>query len=321
MPDWFSTQLDRGSGSILVDGRSQSTTGKKEGQTAMGHCFTIIAAGAMGSAVARRMHERGATVRTSLAGRSAASARRAAECGMVTVDSDRNLVEGVDIVLSIVPPGEAVALAERLQPVLAAAAHKPLYIDCNAVNPTTVARIVAVLAPSGAPFVDGGIIGAPPKLDGPGPRFYLSGHAGGQAAILRDYGVDVRLLEGPPGAASALKMSYAGITKGLTALGTAMILGAAANGSAPVLLTELAESQPNLLAYLRRSMPDMYPKAYRWVAEMREVAGFLADDSGSSRIYEGMAGLYQSIAKAAAAERGPGNAISTLDGILAHETK
>jgi L-threonate 2-dehydrogenase len=83
----------------------------------------------------------------------------------------------------------------------------------------------------------------------------------------------------------------------------------------------LAESQPNLLAYLRRSMPDMYPKAYRWVAEMREVAGFLADDSGSSRIYEGMAGLYQSIAKAAAKERGSGNAISTLDGILAHETK
>jgi len=45
----------------------------------MGHVFTIIAPGAMGSAVARRMTERGATVRTSLAGRSAASIRRAAE--------------------------------------------------------------------------------------------------------------------------------------------------------------------------------------------------------------------------------------------------
>jgi 3-hydroxyisobutyrate dehydrogenase-like beta-hydroxyacid dehydrogenase len=287
----------------------------------MGHCFTIIAAGAMGSAVARRMHERGATVRTSLAGRSAASARRAAECGMVAVDSDRALVEGVDIVLSIVPPGEAVALAERLVPVLAGAARKPLYIDCNAVNPTTVARIVAVLAPSGVPFIDGGIIGAPPKQEGAGPRFYLSGHPAAQAAILRDYGVDIRLLDGPLGAASALKMSYAGITKGLTALGTAMMLGAAANGSAAALLAELGESQPNLLAYLRRGMPDMYPKAYRWVAEMREVAGFLADDSGASQIYEGMAGLYQSIANAAAEPCGPSSVISTLDGILAHATK
>ena len=287
----------------------------------MGHRFTIIAPGAMGSAIARRMHERGATVRTSLAGRSAASARRAAESGMLAVDSDRELVEGVDIVLSIVPPGDAVALAERLQPVLAAVARKPLYIDCNAVNPTTVARIVAVLAPSGVPFVDGGIIGAPPKGDGAGPRFYLCGHAAGQAAILRDYGVDVRLLDGPLGAASALKMSYAGITKGLTALGTAMMLGAAANGSAAALLAELAESQPNLLAYLRRGMPDMYPKAYRWVAEMREIAGFLADDSGASQIYDGMAGLYQSIAKAAAEARISGNAIATLDGVLAGGTK
>jgi L-threonate 2-dehydrogenase len=287
----------------------------------MGHCFTVIAAGAMGSAVARRMHERGATVRTSLAGRSTASAQRAAESAMVAVASDRELVEGVDIVLSIVPPSDAVALAERLQPVLAAAARKPLYIDCNAVNPTTVARIVAVLAPSGTPFVDGGIIGAPPKREGPGPRFYLSGQAANQAAMLRDYGLDVRLLKGPLGAASALKMSYAGITKGLTALGTAMMLGAAANDSAAALLAELAESQPNLLAYLRRSVPDMCPKAYRWVAEMREIAGFLADDSGASRIYEGMAGLYQHIAKAAAEGGGPGNAISTLDDVLAHETK
>src|SRR5260370_1181089 len=122
--------------------------------------------------------------------------------------------------------------------------------------------IIAVLAPSGAPLVDGGIIGGPPKLDGPGPRFYLSGHAAGQAAILRDYGVDVRLLEGPLGAASALKMSYAGITKGLTALGTAMMLGAAANGSAAALLAELAESQPNLLAYHPPSMPPLYPQAH-----------------------------------------------------------
>jgi 3-hydroxyisobutyrate dehydrogenase-like beta-hydroxyacid dehydrogenase len=282
----------------------------------MGHIFTIIAPGAMGSAVARRMHERGATVRTSLAGRSAASARRAAEAGMIAVESDRDLVEGVDIVLSIVPPGEAIGLGERLLPLLAATSRKPLVIDCNAVNPTTAARIATILAPGGAAFVDGGIIGGPPKLDGPGPRFYLSGPAAGDAAMLRDYGVDIRLLDGAVGAASALKMSYAGITKGLTALGSAMMLGAAANGSAAALLEELGDSQPNLLAYLRRSVPDMYGKAYRWVAEMREIAGFLGEGAGSGQIYEGMAQLYGSIASAAAAERGPGNAVATLEGVL-----
>jgi putative dehydrogenase len=262
------------------------------------------------------MHERGATVRTSLAGRSAASARRAAEAGMIAVESDRDLVEGVDLVLSIVPPGEAIGLGERLLPLLAATSRKPLVIDCNAVNPTTAARIATILAPGGAAFVDGGIIGGPPKLDGPGPRFYLSGPAAGDAAMLRDYGVDIRLLDGAVGAASALKMSYAGITKGLTALGSAMMLGAAANGSAAALLEELGDSQPNLLAYLRRSVPDMYGKAYRWVAEMHEIAGFLGEGAGSGQIYEGMAQLYESIAAAAAAERGPGNAVATLEGVL-----
>ncbi len=111
-------------------------------------------------------------------------------------------------------------------------------------------------------------------------------------------------------------MSYAGITKGLTALGTAMMLGAAANGSAAALLEELGHRQPNLLAYLRRSVPDMYGKAYRWVAEMHEIAGFLGEGAGSSQIYEGMAQLYGSIASAAAAERGPGNAVATLEGVL-----
>ena len=287
----------------------------------MGHTFTIIAPGAMGSAVARRMHQRGAIVRTSLAGRSAASARRAAECGMTAVEAERDLVEGVDIVLSIVPPGEAVTLAARLQAALSSVAHKPLVIDCNAVNPGTVGQIAKALAPGGAPFVDGAIIGPPPKLDGAGPRFYLSGADAARAEILRDYGVDVRFLDGPLSAASALKMSYAGITKGLTALGTAMMLGAAANGSAAALIAELAESQPNLLAYLRRSVPDMYGKAYRWVAEMREVAGFLGEDAPANRIYEGMAQLYGNVAAAAVEIRAPGNAITTLDGVLAGGVK
>ena len=236
---------------------------------------------------------------------------------MSAVENDRALVEGVDIVLSIVPPGEAVGLAERLLPLLAAASRKPLVVDCNAINPATAARIAAILAPSGAAFADGGIIGGPPKLDGPGPRFYLSGPATGDAAILREYGVDIRLLDGAIGAASALKMSYAGITKGLTALGSAMMLGAAASGSAAALLKELGDSQPNLLAYLRRSVPDMYGKAHRWVAEMDEIAGFLGEDSPSGRIYQGMAQFYDSIATAAAADRAPGNPVATLDSVLA----
>src|SRR6266705_1709011 len=78
-------------------------------------------------------------------------------------------------------------------------------------------------AAAGAPFVDAGIIGGPPKPGGKGPAFYASGADAPRFAALRDHGLDVRVLDGAIGAASGLKMSYAGITKGFTAIGTASL--------------------------------------------------------------------------------------------------
>ena len=99
------------------------------------------------------------------------------------------------------------------------------------------------------------------------------------------HGLDIRVLEGPIGAASALKMSYAGITKGFTALGAAMALAATRAGAAEALHRELADSQPALLGWLTRQVPRMYPKAYRWVAEMEEIAGFIgAPDAGGTML-------------------------------------
>src|SRR6476661_5182719 len=79
----------------------------------MGETIAVIAMGEMGSGVARRLHERGATVITSLAGRSAASGARAQKAGAIPVATDDELAAQADFILSIVPPGDAVALAER----------------------------------------------------------------------------------------------------------------------------------------------------------------------------------------------------------------
>jgi 3-hydroxyisobutyrate dehydrogenase-like beta-hydroxyacid dehydrogenase len=283
----------------------------------MGHVFTVVAPGMMGSAVAARLHERGATVRTTLSGRSAASAARAAAAGMTDVARDADLVEGVDIILSIVPPGDAVGLAERFAPLLAAVQRKPLYVDCNAVSPVTATAIAEVIVPTGAELVDGGIIGGPPKAGYGGPNVYVSGAAAPEARLLRDYGLEIRVLDGPVGAASALKLSYAGLTKGLTALGTAMFLGAAASGSDGALIAELGESQKEMLAWLRRQIPGSYDKAYRWVAEMQEISEFLEPNDGAAQIYAGAAQLYEFIAAANAAPRSPENAVAVLDSVLA----
>ena len=253
----------------------------------------IIAQGGMGAACAGRLRDNGVRVVTSLEGRSEASARRAAAAGMTAVSDSE--IAAADFVLSIVPPNEALPLAQRLAPALTAANKKPVYADCNAVSPDTVREIAKVIEATGCPFVDAGIIGGPPRTGYDGPIFYYSGAADSGIERLNECGLVFRQVEGPAGAASALKMSYAGITKGLTAVGSAMILAAERAGVAEALRAELASSQPNLLAYFTRSVPDMFGKAYRWVPEMEEIAHF-SGDPASRDMYEAIAALYRQLA-------------------------
>jgi 3-hydroxyisobutyrate dehydrogenase-like beta-hydroxyacid dehydrogenase len=261
----------------------------------MSPTVAIIAPGAMGAAVGGRLAENGLTVLTSLAGRSAASAARAKAFGLRPV-SDAEIV-AADLLLSIVPPGDALALARRLAPLLREAGRKPLYVDCNAVNPATAEEIGAVLAAVECPYVDGGIIGQPPQPGAKGPRFYAAGAEARRFAELARFGLDVVVLDSPIGAASALKMSYAGCTKGLIALGSAMILAAQRAGAGEALRRELSQSQPALLAWLTRSVPGMYAKAYRFVGEMEEIASFVGTERPEHLFFEGAAGLYTRLAE------------------------
>jgi putative dehydrogenase len=277
----------------------------------------IIAQGTMGSGIGRRLRESGAEVRTLLSGRSPRSAERARAAGMVAAADERALLEGADFFLSILPPGEAEPLARRLAPTFAELERKPLYLDCNAVSPQTAVAIGEIVAATGAHFVDAGIIGGPPQPSRKGPAIYASGEHVREALPLKDWGLDLRAMDGPIGAASGIKMSYAGITKGTTAIGTAMLLGAARFGCAEALVSELADSQPQLLAYFRAGIPRMYDKAYRWVAEMEEISAFLERNPPSCDIYAAIARLYDYLAAQHAEERpGRDNAIRTLDRVL-----
>jgi L-threonate 2-dehydrogenase len=254
----------------------------------------VIAPGMMGSAVGQRLVENGIEVRTLLAGRSEATVARAKAAGMVGVSDEQAVAS--DIILSILPPGDALGLAERLAPALRATPKKPIFVDCNALNPGTVLRIAKVIEETGATFVDGGIIGGPPKPGSKGTKIYLSGEAAARVAELTKYGLQMPIQPGPIGAASAMKMSYAGITKGFTALGAAMMLAASRAGTAEDLKAELSSSQPALFGWLTRQVPNMYSKAYRWVAEMEEIAQFVGEDPAARQFYEGAARLYERIA-------------------------
>ncbi|HEY1933677.1 MAG TPA: DUF1932 domain-containing protein [Acetobacteraceae bacterium] len=254
----------------------------------------VIAPGMMGSGVGHVLAHAGLEVRTSLTGRSPATAARAKAAGMVHASDEQ--IAACDIILSILPPGDAVALAERLAPALRNAPKKPIYVDCNAVSPGTVLRVARVIEETGATFVDGGIIGGPPSPGSKGTKIYLSGAAAPKVAELEKYGLRMPVQPGPIGAASAMKLSYAGITKGFTALGAAMMLAATRAGTAEDLKQELLASQPALVGWLTRQMPKMYSKAYRWVAEMEEIAEFVGEDPAARQYFEAAARLYERIA-------------------------
>ena len=279
-------------------------------------CMNVVIAihspGAMGSAISARLVEHGARVLTSLAGRSAATVERAGAAGMEDVSPET--ITTADLILSIVPPGEAVALAEGFVTRLSESRHKPVFIDCNALSPKTKTQVAVTLAETGCDIIDGAIIGAPPQPGAKGPRFYVSGEKSGRASVLRALGLDLRQIDGPIGAAAALKMSYSGVSKGLTAIGAAMLLAATRSGSSRVLYQELGESLPQLLSRFETGIPDMYPKAYRWVAEMREIAAFLSEDKAAAMIFEGVAQLYDRLATDIANE---GQERRTLDEFFA----
>jgi putative dehydrogenase len=259
----------------------------------MNPTVAVVAQGAMGAGVGARLVERGLTVVTSLEGRSGESAKRAKAAGMVAA-SDAECAQA-DFFLSICPPSEAMALAEKMSALIKPSNKKPIYVDCNAVSPPTKVRISEVVARSGAPFVDGGFIGLPPK-EGYSPVVHVSGLDAEKVAALNEFGVKFNVIEGPVGAASALKMSFAGITKGVTAVASMMMLAATRAGVADKLRGELERSYPTYLTSFQRSVPDMFDKAYRFVGEMEEISNFVSEDGPAQDVYQAIAEFYTRIA-------------------------
>ncbi|MBW8856897.1 MAG: NAD(P)-dependent oxidoreductase, partial [Bradyrhizobium sp.] len=253
----------------------------------MNPTVAVVAQGAMGAGVGGRLVERGLRVVTSLAGRSEESAKRAKAAGMVAV-SDQELARA-DYFLSILPPSDALALAEKMAELIGPSNHKPIYVDCNAVSPPTKIEIGHVITKAGSPFVDAGIVGGPPKAGYDGPGIYASGPDAGRFGSLTEFGLVVHVMNGPIGAASAMKMSYAGLTKGLTALGAMMILAAKRGGVADSLRAEFERSQPALLGWLQRQIPAMYSKAYRFVGEMEEISDYVGEDVSAEEMFDAFA--------------------------------
>jgi 3-hydroxyisobutyrate dehydrogenase-like beta-hydroxyacid dehydrogenase len=253
----------------------------------------IMTPGEMGHAIGRTLRTGGLRVITCLRGRSARTTALAAAAGIVDVADEATLVREADLVLTILVPARAREVAERLAAAVHATGVDLLYADCNAIAPQTTREIGALLTAAGARYVDAGIIGGPPMPGAPGPRVYASGPDAPALAQLRAHGLDVRVLGPEIGQASGLKMCYAALTKGLTALATEALVAGRALGLGAALRSELQESQGALLAWMERAVPGMPPKAARWVGEMEEIAATFGAVGLPAELLEGAAALYR----------------------------
>jgi 3-hydroxyisobutyrate dehydrogenase-like beta-hydroxyacid dehydrogenase len=226
----------------------------------------VLHPGEMGAAVGAVLRSRGHDVVWASEGRSAETSRRAREAGLEDAGSTVELARRSDVVLSICPPHAALDVADSV------AGFEGLYVDANAISPATAREAAGRVAR----YVDGGIVGGPPRAPGDA-RIYLAGEAAPEvAALFEGSPLEPVVLAGPVGTASALKMVYAGWTKGSAALLLATRAAARAEGVEGALLEEWATSIPGLEERSARAARSAEAKGWRWVGEMEEIAATFA---------------------------------------------
>ena len=255
--------------------------------------IAILSPGDMGGGVGAALARHGHDVISCVAGRSQATQARAERLGFRLASDLDSLLAEADLVLSILPPEAATALARDVAAAMRRSGSTPPYADCNAVSPETARAIGALFEGTGAPFIDAGIIGAAPHPDGPPTRFYVSGEAAGLMDVLDGKGMSVRQVGAEIGSASAVKMCYASITKGTNTLHAAAMTVADALGVGETVRAEIDESLPAVMEHMRGTIPRLPADSGRWVGEMEEIARTFASAGVTPRFHQGAAEMFR----------------------------
>jgi 3-hydroxyisobutyrate dehydrogenase-like beta-hydroxyacid dehydrogenase len=231
----------------------------------------VLHPGDMGAVIGRVLVGSGVEVAWAGTGRSAATRRRAAESGLVDLRTMKRIKNECAVVLSVCPPHAATETAREI------AGYKGVYVDANAVSPVTSRAVGEIVTAGGARYVDGGIVGPPPRSPGTTRLFLAGAEAREVAALFAATAVEARVLGPEPGAASALKMVYAAWTKGTTAMLVAVRAAARHLDVEAELLDEWAKSQPDLPQRSEQAARVGLERGWRWAFELEEVGRTFAD--------------------------------------------
>ena len=259
-----------------------------------GNTVGLLSPGDMGHAVGAVLVKNGIRVITCLEGRSNRTRGLAEKAEIQDVTTYQDLVNEAEIILSILVPSEARNAATLVSDALEETGQKVTYADCNAIAPQTVREIGKILTSTASNFVDAGIIGGPP---GPGVmnRIYVSGPDTEAVEQLNEYGLDIRAIGPEIGQASGLKMVYAALTKGTSALALELMVAAKRLNLYDALISEWEMSQADRYESFKRGLQSVPSKAHRWIGEMEEIAKTFGDVGLTPKILEGAADMYRFI--------------------------
>ncbi len=250
--------------------------------------IALLHPGAMGSSIAAALKSNNHQVYWITTGRSPATRERAKKLALNPIEGFKDLRE-MDAVVSICPPGAAESVANEVL----ASKFDGIYLDANAIAPSTATRLSTRV---GSGFVDGGIIG-PPAIQAGSTRLYLSG---AEAEHVQDWfegsALESIVVSSEPGAASALKMCYAAYTKGSAALILAVRALAEVSGVTDALTAEWSISQPGLEQRSERIAQGTGPKAWRFTAEMEEIAETFSSAQLPGEFHQAAAKIYRRLA-------------------------
>ncbi len=268
--------------------------------------IAILSPGDMGHGVGMALAQRGYEVITCLAGRSERTRQLAQAAGFGDAPTLEDMARRADLIMSILVPAEAERVARSVADALRNAGISRPFADCNAVSPATAARMASAINAAGGDYIDGGIIGGSPAR-GAVPNIYVSGPGAAVMDELDGKGIGVPNLGQEIGRASGIKMCYASMTKGTSALRVAMLTAARSLGLYDELVAELAHSQSGALSAMESAVPGLPANAGRWIGEMDEIAATFEAAGVTPRFHEGAAEIFRLLASTPFADESPEN--------------
>lgn len=252
----------------------------------------ILSAGDMGHAVAKVLNEKGCSVLTVLKDRSDLTKIRANRANMEDVGDLDNLIERSDYVLSILPPDKATAMGFNFAEKFNQSGKNTVFVECNAISPQTTRLIANKVELSGATMIKVGIVGPPPggsKVT----KFYASGPGVKQLSFLESDFIKVVYSGDDLTRASAIKMCYAALTKGMMTLHTSVLMASELLGVSDELFSELAESQQSHWEVMKNRTSTYACDAGRWIGEMEEIAKTYSSVGMTPHIHNGAAAIFR----------------------------